>query len=87
MATRTVSFHTLVCDGCDKQFGLDTQFASAIEVRAAAYGAGWRFPERYRKTGGESKTVNDVCPVCWPDWQRQPAQNNWGARRTAEVSS
>lgn len=83
MATRTVSFHTLVCDGCGAQFGMDTLYASTIEARAAAYAAGRRFPERYRARGGESKTVNDVCPTCEPGWQRQPAPSNWENRRQA----
>jgi hypothetical protein len=81
MATRTISFHTLVCDGCQAQFGADVQYASVIEARAAAYGAGWRFPERVKATRGESKTVNDVCPTCAPGWQAQPARNNWANRK------
>lgn len=74
MATRTVSFHTLVCDGCRKQFGLEAPFGSVIEARAAAYGQGWRFPERVRASTGESRTVNDVCPDCQP-WTSRPAPN------------
>jgi hypothetical protein len=81
MATRTISYHTLVCDGCEKPFGRDTHYASVIEARAAAYGEGWRFPERYKVSGGESKSVNDVCPACEPTWERKPAQNNWTGRR------
>jgi hypothetical protein len=81
MATRTISYHTLVCDGCEAPFGRDIYYASVIEARAAAYGDGWRFPERYKANGGESKSVNDVCPKCEPTWERQPAQNNWAARR------
>lgn len=83
MATRTISFHTLVCDGCSKQIGkgLEEPYGSVIEARAAAYAAGWRFPERYRARGGESKTVSDVCPDCLPTWQAQPAPNNWENRR------
>jgi hypothetical protein len=84
MATRTISFHTLVCDGpeCGVKFGMNTQYVSIIEVRAAAYGKGWRFPDRITARGESSKTVNDVCPKCWPEWERQPAQNNWASRKT-----
>ncbi len=81
MATRTVSFHTLVCDGCGTQFGLDKHHPSVIEVRAVAFTAGWRFPPRRRASGGESVTVNDVCPECLPGWREQPAQDNWKNRR------
>ena len=81
MATRVINFHTLICDGCEKTFGTTTQY-SIIEARAAAYGAGWRFPERVRATVGESKTVNDVCPSCAPDWKPQAARNNHIRRRT-----
>lgn len=82
MSTRTVSFHTLVCDGCQVQFGMDAYHPSQIEVRAAAYNAGWRFPERYRARGGESKTVNDVCGECHPTWVPKAAPNNWANRKT-----
>jgi hypothetical protein len=81
MATRTISYHTLVCDGCDTRFGTDTYHASVIEARAAAYADGWRFPERLKANGGESKTVNDVCPTCVPGWERRPAADTWANRR------
>lgn len=82
MATRTISYHTLVCDGCQVVFGMGMHYASQIEARAAAYSLGWRFPERYRASGGESKTVNDVCPKCIDGWEPQAAQNNWENRRS-----
>ncbi len=81
MATRTISYHTLVCDGCKTCFGADTYYASVIEARAAAFADGWRFPERYKTSGGQSKTVNDVCPQCLPTWERQPAPNVWAGRQ------
>jgi hypothetical protein len=81
MATRTVSFHTLVCDGCSQQYGMDIQYASVIEARAAAYSEGWRFPEKVRMGGGESKSVSDVCPKCTDGWQRQAAPDPWKNRR------
>lgn len=87
MSTRAISYHTLVCDGCQTTFGNDVYYASVIEARAAAYAAGWRFPERIRASGGESKTVNDVCPKCEPGWERQPAPNNWAARRAKREAS
>lgn len=81
MATRTVSFHTLICDGCTAQFGLHNPFASLIEARAAAYHDGWRFPERTRASRGESKTVDDVCPACATDWHPRLAPNPHAARK------
>lgn len=81
MASRTISYHQLVCDGCQTVFGEGVYFASGIECRAAAYGQGWRFPERYKKTSGEARTVNDICPRCEPTWERQPAQDNWATAR------
>lgn len=85
MATRTISYHTLVCDGCDVPFGRDVHYASVIEARAAAYGEGWRFPQRRRANGAESTTVNDVCPTCVPGWRERPAQNNWASHRGRDV--
>jgi hypothetical protein len=87
MATRMVSFYTLVCDGCQKQFGIDIKYGSNIEARAAAYTQGWRFPERVRARGGESKTVSDVCPDCEPAFERQPAPNNWANRRKGRAGN
>ena len=81
MATRTISYHTLVCDGCGLQFGTDIHYASVIEARAAAYGDGWRFPEKVRQTRAASKSVSDVCPVCIEGWERQPAPDPWKNRR------
>lgn len=87
MATRTISLHTLVCDGCSSQFGTEIRYASAIEARAAAYADGWRFPERVRKTRGESKSVSDVCPNCVDGWQPQPAPDPWKNRRNNSPSN
>lgn len=84
MATRTLSYRILVCDGCEKEFGRAMNFASLIEARAAAYGEGWRFPPRVRTTGAEAKQVSDVCPGCVPGWRERPAQNNWAVRRGGE---
>lgn len=80
-----LSIHTLVCDGCGQQFGMDVCYGSAIEARAAAYGDGWRFPEKIRKTRGESKSVSDVCPKCTHGWEasagtgsvEEPASGRW----------
>ncbi len=82
MATRTISFHTLVCDAaeCDATIGRDEHYGSTIEVRAVAYGQGWRFPARRKQNGEESVTVNDVCPKHVDGWQERSAPNNWANR-------
>lgn len=86
MATRAISFHTLLCDGaeCEVTFGRDTYYASLVEVRAAAFGAGWRFPARRRANGKQAEQVNDVCPAHVDDWEERPAQNNWANRSRSD---
>lgn len=83
MATRTISYHTLVCDadGCEETIGRDVYYASLVEVRAVAYASGWRFPPRRKQNGEQSTTVNDVCPQHVDGWQERPAQSNWANRQ------
>lgn len=81
MSTRVLCLHTLVCDGCGAVFGREPGFGSTIEARAAAYSAGWRFPEKVRVSSGPSRTVNDVCQECVPTFQPSLATNPHEGRR------
>lgn len=70
----------LVCDGCKATHGAPEGFNSAVEARAAAYAAGWRFPPRVRATGAVSAQTNDVCPSCIGEWMPKRAHDSWANR-------
>jgi hypothetical protein len=66
----------LACDGCSTELGTDGQFRTAMDARAAAYAAGWRFVAKLKKdgqpAGGLSPTnTSDVCPKCLPTFRPQ----------------
>lgn len=79
MTTRTIAYHTLICDGpCKQQFGHDTYYPSVVEARAEAYAKGWRFPPKRLTSGNDSPTsVSDVCPDCVGEFRQQAAHNPW----------
>lgn len=83
MSGRTVTRYEMKCDGCNVVFGENGEFRTAIEARAAAYAAGWRFPpkERIGGRGPSQKQISDVCPKCAPDWESQPVVDTWKNRR------
>jgi hypothetical protein len=59
----------LICDECGSELGADGRFRSAMEARAAAYGAGWRFPPALSSSGSEGSRSHDACPDCAPTWR------------------
>lgn len=69
MGSRTITRLILICDGC--RIELLGEHRTAIEARAAAYVAGWRFPARLRASGADGTRASDVCPTCLPSWQPQ----------------
>lgn len=74
MATIQITGYLLECNGCKALFGGDGIVGSSVmEVRAAAYAAGWRFPAKVGAKGSPSTRVSDVCPSCLPDWKPE----NW----------
>lgn len=72
----------LVCDGCEEEHGAPTGHLTALEMRAAAYADGWRFPARVKANGDPSKQTNDVCPKCIDGWTPNAASDGgWTSRR------
>ncbi|MEA5366045.1 hypothetical protein VA596_41410 [Amycolatopsis sp., V23-08] len=73
MAALTFQLTVISCDGgeCEAVFGTPDGFLSAMDARAAAYAAGWRFPNHTTRSGNAARTTSDVCPVCVPGWTAQ----------------
>jgi hypothetical protein len=69
MAALQVNSIILRCDGCDTALDDGAIFQTAVEARASAYAAGWRFPHRLGKTGNPIARASDVCPACVPGWK------------------
>lgn len=83
MSARTLTFTALVCDGCGTDIdGLQSGgYDNVMEARAAAYGLGWRFPNRINEAGRTIKNTSDVCPNCIGDWKPQVRQTaTWTPR-------
>lgn len=78
MSTKQRTYYTVTCDGTrheDQPLTFaDPTYQSAIEARAAAYGAGWRFPAKILADGTQSPTqVSDVCPDCIDGFEPEKA--------------
>jgi hypothetical protein len=43
-------------------------FSSLTEARAAAYGQGWRFPNRITTQDKPAAATSDACPACIDGW-------------------
>lgn len=56
-------------DGCGATFGGPVGMLNPMEARAAAWAAGWRFPNRLGRSGEPIAVTSDACPVCAPDWK------------------
>lgn len=65
VSARVVTRLILVCDGCGTEFD---EHPNATEARAAAYGAGWRYPSKVKANGTQATRTSDVCPKCLPGW-------------------
>lgn len=83
MSGQVITRYVLKCDGCGNTVpeGHNGEFANAIEARAAAYAANWRFPSRTRVNGQPGRESSDVCPSCLPTWQGAPATDTHKNRR------
>lgn len=66
------SIYRLICDGCAKQ---GPTGISVMEVHAAGYAEGWRYPDKLKQSGQASKVSSDVCGDCFPTWEQQRATN------------
>lgn len=44
MGTVQIITYAIECDGCNNVFGTPHGLPSSMDVRAAAYAEGWRFP-------------------------------------------
>lgn len=84
MTGHTVTAYVFYCDDCKQEWGADRQYQTAIEARAAAYGAGWRFPPRLTSKSAPSNQVEDVCPECLPS--HQSTLTRLAAKRAARQS-
>jgi hypothetical protein len=72
MAALQISSVVLRCDGCNKALNDGEAFGNTTEARAAAYGAGWRFPSMLTSSGKPAQRGSDVCPSCLPTWMPVP---------------
>lgn len=89
MASLVFTRHLLNCDGCGLIFGTQRGFSSLTEARAAAYNAGWRFPNRVTASGKPANATSDVCPDCIEGWtpiQASKTINYQRALTLAEVA-
>lgn len=73
----------LICDGCQTEIGNGGEYRSAMDARAAAYAAGWRFPPKVKANGTASAVTSDVCPDCEPGWQ-PPTRPNTHKRKNTQ---
>lgn len=65
MVCRPVVRQHLECDRCGALLGNEgVGYESPMDARAAAYAAGWRFPNRVGKSGNKLKITSDLCPAC-----------------------
>jgi hypothetical protein len=71
-----MTYSVLVCDGCAVTYPEkkdDENHLNPISVRAAAYGAGWRYPSRINVNGLPARDrASDVCPACIDGWTPRP---------------
>ena len=81
MSALHVSRYILVCDGCAATHGEPHGHSSAMEMRAAAYASGWRFPSQVRKNGTAASRASDVCPTCLPSWTPHTPEQRRESRR------
>ena len=88
MASLVFTRYVINCDGCESIFGDRRGFESLTEARAAAYMAGWRFPNRLNAKGVPANATSDVCPECigaWVPVQARKVANHQRALTQAEV--
>jgi hypothetical protein len=72
MGTVQIIRYVVQCDGCNAVFGTPVGELSPMDVRAAAYAQGWRFPNTVnRRTEAKQSGTSDVCPDCLPTWKPQ----------------
>ena len=83
MAIVTYTAIVLECDGCKTIFRCPPGIQTATDLRAIAYGEGWRFPHQVGPRSGKAvKTTSDVCPGCISGWTPQTrAERNRSATR------
>jgi hypothetical protein len=89
MTSVTLVRYLIECDGCLAIFGDHDGFESSTEARAAAYGQGWRFPNRLKANGEAGSQASDVCPECLPGWKPQALidkkRKNYGGRMLSKA--
>jgi hypothetical protein len=87
MGVVTVTRIVLECDGdgCDATFGEPLGALNGMELRAAAYAAGWRFPNRLGKNGEVVTSTSDACPACAPRWKAREVGPGQRAATYAEL--
>lgn len=71
MGTVQIITYAIECDGCNNVFGAPHGLPSSMDVRAAAYAEGWRFPALTGKNDESRQISSDVCPTCLPSWVAQ----------------
>jgi len=86
MATLKMVVNFVECDGCQVLFGGPHGYSSPMEVRAAAYQEGWRFPSHVSATGKPGSTTSDVCPECVPGWVAQKRESRARAINRDELA-